>query len=333
MHWRRIGGVLVALFVSGDCVFGQISDGGGLGGPPASRPAMQHSPPAYPDQPVEPQDPRLRPRETGEIPRSTLGPGGQQGMAGPAPQPPQPPFVLTPAEEQQLDRVLLFWEKSSNQVKTFRADFRRWEYNPALADPQRQDPNQPIAEDDGELRFQAPDKGLFSIEKGPRAEKWVCDGKSLYQYDFRTQKVYEYKLPPEAQGRGITNGPMPFLFGAKAEQLKARYWIRIITPPEAKNQIWLEAYPKQLADAQDFQKVEIILTIGKDDLIPTAIQIYLPGGKARTVYTLANIKINQVDPRMIFQDPFTARIPPGWQKIVDPAGLGPNAAQSPAPRR
>jgi TIGR03009 family protein len=155
----------------------------------------------------------------------------------------------------------------------------------------------------------------------------------MFQYDFRTQKVYEYKLPPEAQGRGITNGPMPFLFGAKAEQLKRRYWMRVITPPEAKGQIWLEAQPKFLADAQDFQKVEIILSsFGKDDVMPTAIQIYLPGGKARTVYTLSSIKLNQIDPRGIFQDPFTARVPPGWQKIVDNAALAPNAAQ-PGPAR
>jgi len=332
MKSRVLLGALTILFAAAWWAMGQVREEGVMGPSPDSRPSMQQSPPAYPDQPVEPQDPRLRRRGDEEPRRSMPGQGGPQGAAGPAAAP-QPPFVLTPAEEQQLDRVLLFWEKSSNHVKTFRADFRRWEYNPALADPQKQDPNLPISEDDGELRFQAPDKGLFSIEKGPRAEKWVCDGKSLFQYDFRTQKVYEYKLPPEAQGRGITNGPMPFLFGAKAEQLKARYWVRIITPPEAKNQIWLEAYPKQLADAQDFQKVEIILSIGKDDLMPTAIQIYLPGGRARTVYTLSNIKVNQVDPRLIFQDPFTARIPPGWQKIVEPAGFAPNAAQPGPPRR
>jgi TIGR03009 family protein len=252
-------------------------------------------------------------------------------MAPPNAAPPQPPFVLTPAEEQQLDRVLLFWEKSSQNVKTFRAKFRRWDYNPALAPP-NQNPNQPISEDDGELRFQSPDKGLFSIDKGPRAERWICDGKSMFQYDFRTQKVYEYKLPPEAQGRGITNGPMPFLFGAKAEQLKRRYWVRLVTPPEAKGQIWLEAQPKFLADAQDFQKVEVILAVGKEDVTPTAIQIYLPGGKARTVYTLSNISVNQKDLRFIFEDPFHARIPPGWQKIVENAALSPNAAQ-PGPAR
>jgi TIGR03009 family protein len=300
---------------------------------------MQQTPPAYPDQPIEPQDPRLRRRSAEEMQRAPQpqagSPNAAPGMAPANPGPPQPPFDLTPAERQQLDRVLLFWEKSSTGVKSFRANFRRWDYNPALADPQKQDPNQPISQDDGELRFQTPDKGLFSIEKGPRAEKWICDGKSMFQYDFRTHKVHEYRLPPEAQGRGITNGPMPFLFGAKAEQLKRRYWVRIVTPPEAKDQIWLEAQPKFLVDAQDFRKVEIILSIGREDLMPTAIQIYLPGppdSKVRTVYTLSNIKINQMDPRGIFQDPFTARVPSGWQKIIEEAALAPNAAQ-PGPAR
>lgn len=331
-----VGGAVAVLLVAAGWARGQDPNGQSVRPPIDSRPVMQQPPPAYPDQPVEPQDPRLRRRSAEDLqrpPQAQVGPpNAGQGMAQPNPGPPQPPFVLTPAEEQQLDRVLLFWERSSKNVKGFRANFRRWEYNPALADPQKQDPNQPIAEDDGEIRFQSPDKGLFSIERGPRAEKWICDGKSMFQYDFRTQKVHEYKLPPEAQGRGITNGPMPFLFGAKAEQLKRRYWVRIVTPPEAKDQIWLEAHPKFLADAQDFQRVEIILSIGREDVMPTAIQIYLPGGKARTVYTLSNIKINQIDPRGIFQDPFTARVPSGWQRIIEEATLAPNAAQ-PGPAR
>ena len=35
---------------------------------------------------------------------------------------------------------------------------------------------------------------------------------------------------PEMQGQSIGDGPLPFLFGAKADTMKSRYWIREITP-------------------------------------------------------------------------------------------------------
>jgi hypothetical protein len=115
------------------------------------------------------------------------------------------------------------------------------------------------------------------------------------------------------------------LFGAKADQLKRRYWMRIVTPPDVKNEIWLEARPKYTVDAQNYEKVELILEIRQDDVVPTAVQIYQPGGKARTVYKFWGMALNQKDIRGIFEDPFHARIPPGWQKVVEapPAGAEP----------
>ena len=64
----------------------------------------------------------------------------------------------------------------------------------------------------------------------------------------------ESPLPKELQGKDIVDGPLPFLFGAKAEKLKQRYYLRIITPPDVQGQVWLEAWPRFLADARNFQR-------------------------------------------------------------------------------
>jgi len=326
---------LIGLLGGVGWAYGQNPDGREVNPPAGQMPVAQQQEPAYPDQPVVPQDPSLRRRAAEEQPARVQAPGGQ-GAGQPNAGPPQPPFVLTPAQEIELDRVLLFWEKSSQGVKTFRAKFRRFEYNPGAdfrtQDPnQPRDPNQPTFVDDGEIRYQAPDKGSYSVDPAPppkvsRPDRWICDGKSIYQYDFVNKVVREYKLPPELQGKAIANGPVPFLFGAKAEQLKRRYWMRIVTPPDVKNQIWLEAKPKFAADAQNFEKVELILEIGQDDVVPTAVKIYQPGGKASTVYKLWNIAVNQKDIRSIFEAPFDPRIPPGWQKVVEDDGRSPNGA-------
>ena len=72
------------------------------------------------------------------------------------------------------------------------------------------------------------------------------------------KQLIERKLPPEMQGKAIADGPLPFVFGAKADQLKRRYWMRDITPEEdIGKRIWLEAVPKLQQDAANFQKATI----------------------------------------------------------------------------
>jgi len=288
----------------------------------------QQPPPAYPDQPVIPPEPSLR-RRTDEERSSQpgLAPGAMAPQAGP-PQPPPPPFTLTPAEETRLDRVLLFWEQSSQNVKTFRCKFTRWEYTPVWGNQPRQD--------EGELRYTAPDKAVYAIEGGraredKREEKWICDGKSIFQYDFQKKQVIEHRLPPELQGKSIANGPVPFLFGAKAEQLKRRYWLRIVTPPDAKNEVWLEAHPRTIEDAQSFKWAEVILAVRENEVQPSAVQVYHPNGKDRTVYAFRDVVVNKPDLRHVFEDPFHARVPSGWQKVLEEAPQLPSAAQRPAP--
>ena len=70
------------------------------------------------------------------------------------------------------------------------------------------------------------------------------------------------------QGKAIVDGPLPFLFGAKADKIKARYWLRVITPSDAKGEYWLEAWPKSRYDSANFQRVEIILD--EKDYLPKA---------------------------------------------------------------
>ena len=57
-------------------------------------------------------------------------------------------------------------------------------------------------------------------------EYWVCDGGAIYQFDSRTKTVTETQLPPELRGKAIGEGPLPFMFGAKAATMKQRYWIQ-----------------------------------------------------------------------------------------------------------
>jgi len=214
--------------------------------------------------------------------------------------PPAPP-ALSPPEQAALDQLLAAWEARNASVRTWACTFHKWEYN-AWSPTGPSGDRLAFAESSGELKYAAPDKGLFRVKEskqwspeanryelrgGEAGEHWVCNGESIYEFRHTERQLRETKLPADMRGKAISDGPLPFVFGAKADTLKKRYWMRIITPPEVRDQVWLEALPRYQADAANFSKVELILQAR--DLMPFAIQIHKPGGQDRDVY--------QFDPR------------------------------------
>ena len=208
---------------------------------------------------------------------------------------------LSPDQQAALDQLLAAWETRNAAVRTWSCTFHKWEYN-AWSPTDAAGERLAFAESTGELKYAAPDKGLFRVKEtkqwspearryeirgGDTAEHWVCNGESIYEFRHSERQLRETKLPPEMRGKAISDGPLPFVFGSKADTLKKRYWMRIITPPDVRDQIWLEALPRYQADAANFSKVELILQAR--DLMPFAIQIFKPGGQDRDVY--------QFDPR------------------------------------
>ena len=98
----------------------------------------------------------------------------------------------------------------------------------------------------GKLAYRTPDQADYQISSKGEEERWVCTGKSVFEFNYKQSQLIERRLPPELQGKAITNGPLPFLFGVKAKQLKARYWMRVVTPEDRvkTGEVWLEAWPK-----------------------------------------------------------------------------------------
>jgi TIGR03009 family protein len=294
---------------------------------PRFQPA-QYQPPVQPGQPQPGQlQPGLpQPLNSGIAPN---GQPGQPGMPTVQMQPARAPFQLTPQEEQQLDMTLKLWETSSGAVKTFHADFTRWEYDPVWGPK-----DAAKTEASGVVRYQAPDKGLFKIESAknyntttnkyePSAdinqlEHWVCDGTYVFHVDHKEKKMRKTELPPNMRGTQIADGPLPFVFGQKADKLKARYWVKIATPPGVTDQIWLEAYPKYQADAANDKKVEIILDAKK--LTPLAIQTHDPNPKTsiRNVYRFSGHEVNGLFANNWFKNFIQPDVPSGYKLIEEP---------------
>lgn len=266
-------------------------------------------------------------------------------------------FPLSAEQDKYLQQVLKYWEFQAAKVQRYRCKFTRWEYDPITL-PRNPDIAASIAQ--GNIQFAAPDKGLFKVEKLNQiviqqqgnisvpsmkdgkpeytpateilGEHWICDGTSIFEFDSRNKQLKKRALPPDMQGKQISEGPLPFLFGAKAESIMQRYWIRVISPPPKENHFWLEAIPKRRDEAADFRAIHVV--IDDKEWLPTAIILDETAG-GRATYEFSSREKNwlmlpaAMNP---FQQQFFAPKPPaGWKLVeipfrADPAPVGPQPA-------
>ncbi|QDV72161.1 TIGR03009 domain-containing protein [Botrimarina mediterranea] len=256
-------------------------------------------------------------------------------------------FTLTAIEQAYLDDVLTKWEQESGKINTFNCDFTQFVYDPVFG-PGKDEAGQPIAKSEGygAVSYQKPDKGSFHVKElltwdaaqskrvansNLIGEHWVCDGEKVYEYRAKEKQLVETPIPPQMQGQNIADGPLPFLFGAKADMLKERYWLRV-DPRAPEGSIWLAAMPKRQQDAANYRLVELMLDSQR--MLPSAMRVTAPDS-SQTTYTfkLSDASINSRVTAIwnsLFQAP---RTPIGWTRVVEQPQMAaaPGQGQGPAP--
>jgi TIGR03009 family protein len=224
----------------------------------------------------------------------------QQPQAIPVP----PEFVLNPMQQAYLDQVLSAWQTESGKVAIFQCPFERWEFNNAFGPGG----GLPLHKNKGELSYQQPDKGSFQIievntwqakpvppggappaqaqgdwvlQKDAIGEHWVSDGQNIYEYRANQKQLVVRPIPPALQGKAIQDGPLPFLFGADAAKLKARFRMRAEQQVNNPDEILVQSLPTLPADAADYRQIDVMLD--RQRMMPKAMQVHLPNGD-RHVY-------------------------------------------------
>lgn len=255
----------------------------------------------------------------------------QRPVQNPAP---APPFQLTAQQQARLDQLLTDWEVAGKQIEQFSVKFTRLEYRQRVIKAGSPAPGQQGEEatrSTGEIKYRRPDKGLYVARdpQGAEVEHWVTDGTTIFLFNFDESRVEAHALPPQLQGKGIEDGPLPFLFGTEAAKLKHRYWLRLDPPgttPEP-GQILLEATPKFQADAQNYRRAQVILDAKTLSML--GLQVYHADGKSRTVHVFGEPVIN---PKFQFlqKDFSKPATPPGWTLVPVPFN---NPQQPPGPQR
>lgn len=253
-------------------------------------------------------------------------------------------FPLVKEEAEYVGKLLDFWETNSKKVTQYKCQFMRFNYD---ADVGYRDPatNRLAAQTVafGEIRFASPDRARYETTKismfakppakpGAEAaykeskseedlERWITDGKRIYEFDFANKILYDDEIPKHLQGN-VAESPLPFLFGVSKTELLSRYWVRSIpTPNNITNEYWLEMFPKRIEDARNYKKIEI--TIAREDFLPKAMHLYLPqydpakGNEDSQYFRFENRQVNGAGARIadFFKAFVNPRLPRGWKRV------------------
>ena len=238
-------------------------------------------------------------------------------------------FPLSQADQARVDQILNYWEKHTAGIKTYQTKFRRTSIDTVFGKETL---------DVGTIRYTSPDKGLMRVDKvydvkpakdgGKKiyAEKkdvefgeyWVCDGQAIFQFESRTKTLTETQLPPDMRGKSIGEGPLPFMFGAKAQTMQERYWIREEkVPNNPKGDYFLVAIPKRQQDAANFERLLVKLSLSGKSLLPSAMRLYNKQGQID--YQFEDHMSNDPRHRVAgFLNSFVSpKTPRGWTKVVE----------------
>jgi TIGR03009 family protein len=279
----------------------------------------------------------------------------QQALASPTRQPPG--FPLDPEHQKYVNDLLDFWEQNSKRVEKYRCGFVRYEYDSESVNWRDPRTNQLAAHKitQGQIRFAAPDRARYEttnvlqFSRPPQIpngdaeykqandamsqERWICDGKSLFDFDFSTKRLYETKIPPNMQGN-ISESPLPFIFGAEKKVIQERYWVRSATPEGVQDEYWLELYPKRIQDARNYSKIEIV--IARKDFLPSAMHLYSAnydparGDETSRYFQFQEREVN--NQLFKLQDFFGAfvrpSVPLGWKRVDTQVEASPRQADS-----
>lgn len=282
-----------------------------------SPPTVGQQPPAAP-QPAAPQQ----------------APGGQGSpLIQPSADgiiPPPENFSMTREQEALLDQFLLRWEEFGKQIKRVACEVQIKEHDGGVFLRNTGNSKIPLSHTWGKFKFIAPNKLLYHVEgeyvyqpgassddepkmefkKGSGELKYVCDGKSWAEYDFRNRIVNVYPIPEDQWNMDLSmDGPFPLFFIANAKNLKNRFYMNLVTPKGRQDQeVWIEAYPRLAVDAGSFQRIIIILRLS--DLQPSYMRKYYVNGKSYSELWFQNVSLN----KGIWN--IEATVDFGWEKKV-----------------
>jgi TIGR03009 family protein len=209
--------------------------------------------------------------------------------------------MRVPKLDPELEKVLADWELHTARFKDMTGDIAVFKYDHTFEVEKRAI---------GKFAYEAPDKGNYELKgigadkdevskqigkdgtpyaiKSEQDQRWVCNGKKVIRINEKEKTFEEAPIPPESQGQNIIEGPLPFLFGMKAERAKRRYRdFKLVKKTET--EIRLRVRSKEERDVGNWDTAVII--IDAKEFIPKAVKLTDATG-AESVHVFKNVVIN-----------------------------------------
>lgn len=254
-----------------------------------------------PAQAVEDAPPRRRARPIADDDDAGEEPQQQNPRQGRLPRP-QADAMRILKLDPETEQVLKDWELHTAKFVKLRGEFYRHKYDFTFGIEKCST---------GKFAFEAPDKGYYEIKptevkpgatskkrgkngqpltlQADQPERWVCTGKEVIRFDEQEKRYERVTIPPEKQGERIIDGPLPFLFGMKAERAKQRYQKIELLKKTDEREIWLRVVPRFREDATNWS--EALIIIDRATYVPKAVQLIDPSG-AESVHKFLNVEVN-----------------------------------------
>jgi TIGR03009 family protein len=228
--------------------------------------------------------------------------GGLLCLAAAVAQPPQQKQVQPQPKGNQLDDVLISWEKVMVGLNSFVA-----ECNETFVDKIFQ----VTKVSKGTAKYVKPNRAsleMYQVNKPGEFKKYVCNGKELYEYAADAKEIRIHTLTAPKAGQVSDDNFLTFLFGMKAADAKRRYQLTLQAPPP--NDTWyhyIEVLPRDPSDKVDFTRARLVLL--RSNYLPRQLWFLQPNGNEVT-WDFPKVHPNAPVAENEFMRPTP---PPGWQ--------------------
>jgi TIGR03009 family protein len=253
--------------------------------------------------------------------------------------------MRVPKLSPELEQILADWESHSSQIKKLTGSFERHKYDHTF---------KVEFSAQGKFAYEAPDRGAYEFEgvkvaegalsrmkdedenpyslKSDQPEHWVCTGEAVLLINHKDKNFTKVEIPPEHRGENIIDGPLPFLFGMKAEQAKRRYVFELLPPKKSyPDAIRLGVTPRLDKDSSNWCEAQVI--INRETFLPIAVRLVAPGRNSETVHHFKGLTVNGKASLMEFfgkRDPFNPDLR-NYKPVLSQKGGTPGDPSKPAP--
>lgn len=249
---------------------------------------------------------------------------------------------VDPAAQQRLDQLLTEWERQSAAIKSLDAKFFRLDNNKVLGEIEffegrallkspnfacldtkklDLDPKKEAQLFMDAVKFYRAQNGepAPGTEPIPAARKKffdriICTGESIYHYDGSVKQVFEYPLAKQDRAAALQQGPLPFLFDMRREEVLRRYNMRLVKEDDEKYTI--QVAPKLEIDRSAFEQA--VIHLNKKTFQPDVLMLVEPN-KNQQIYYLTRVRANEPVNDQNFQHQSDVWKKMGYELVRNPA--------------